>query len=68
MKLFGTKTKICETDDYTNFSISQILREINFEESRSAKSAIVTHLEALDFNFHEFVHAFKFTKLTQFSL
>ena len=28
-----------------NISITQILREVNFGESRSAKSAILTHLE-----------------------
>ena len=32
-----------------DFSITQILREINFEECRSAKSVISTHLEALNF-------------------
>ena len=31
-----------------SFSITQILREINFEGCRSAKSAISTHLEALE--------------------
>ena len=39
--------------------IIQILREINFEDSRSAKSAILTRLEALNFNFHEFLHFLK---------
>ena len=29
---------------------------INFEESRSAKSAILTHLEALNFDFCEFLN------------
>ena len=29
---------------FQNFSISQILREINFRESRSAKTVILTHL------------------------
>ena len=32
----------------------QILREINFEESGSAKFAILAHLEALNFYFYEF--------------
>ena len=31
------------------FPITQILREINFGDPRSALSAILTHLEALDF-------------------
>ena len=35
------------------------LREINFEDSRSAKSAILTHLEALNFDFHEILHFLK---------
>ena len=33
------------------FSITQILREINFRKSRSAKSAIFTHSEGLKFGF-----------------
>ena len=41
------------------FSIAQILREINFGDSRSAKSAILTHLEALKFDFNEFLHFLK---------
>ena len=32
-----------------DFSATQILREINFEHSGSAKSAISTHLHALNF-------------------
>ena len=40
-----------------NFSITQILREINFWDSRSAKSAILTHIEALNFDFYEFLHS-----------
>ena len=41
------------------FFIIQILREINFEDSRSAKSAISTHLEPLNLNLFEFLHFFK---------
>ena len=41
------------------FIITQILCEINFGETRSAKSAILSHLEALDFDFHEFLHFLK---------
>ena len=37
----------------------QILREINFEDFRSTKVAFSTHLEALNFDFHEF---FQFVK------
>ena len=32
---------------FPDFSITQILREINFENSRSAKYAVFTHLEAV---------------------
>ena len=39
-----------------DFSITQILREINFGDSRSAKSAILTHLEGLNFDFYAFLH------------
>ena len=35
-----------------DFSITEILREINFGDFRSAKSAILTHLEALDLDFY----------------
>ena len=38
-----------------NFSTTQILREINFGDSRSAEFAILTHLEALNFDFHAFL-------------
>ena len=43
---------------FRDFSITYILREINFGDSRSAKSAILTHLEALDFDLTEFLHFF----------
>ena len=39
---------------FHDFSFIQILRENNFEGSRSAKSAISTHLEGLNFDFYEF--------------
>ena len=39
--------------------IAQILREINLGDSRSAKSVILTHLEALNFDFYEFLHCLK---------
>ena len=41
---------------FRDFSITQILREINFGDSRKAKSAIFTHFEPLDFDFCEFLH------------
>ena len=34
---------------FHDFSITEILRESNYAESRSAKSAILTHLGALNF-------------------
>ena len=43
-----------------NFSFfSQILRDINVGECRSAKFAILTHLEALNFDCYEFLHFLK---------
>ena len=36
-----------------------LLREINFWDSRGAKSAILTHLEAPNFDFYEFFHFLK---------
>ena len=44
---------------FHSFSITQILREITFGDSRSAKSAILTHLEALNFDLYEFLHFLK---------
>ena len=42
-----------------DFSIIRIVREINFEDSKSAKSVILTHLEAMNFDFYEFLHFLK---------
>ena len=41
---------------FQGFSITQILREINLGDSRGAKSAILTHLEALNFDVNEIFH------------
>ena len=41
------------------FSITWILREINFRDSRSAKSAILTRLEARNFDFLGFSYFVK---------
>ena len=41
------------------FSITQILREINFRDSRSANYAILSHLEAINVDFWEFLHFVK---------
>ena len=38
-------------EKFHDFCIIQILREIKFEDSHIAKSAILTHLEALNFDF-----------------
>ena len=52
---------------FHDFSITHILREIKFEVSRSAKSAILTLLEALNFYFYERLHIKK-TEICQFYL
>ena len=44
---------------FQDFSVIQILRQINFVGSRSAKSAISTHLEALNCVSNEFFHILK---------
>ena len=44
---------------FQDFCIIQILREINFGDSWSAKSANLPHLEALTFDFYEFLHFLK---------
>ena len=38
------------------FCHSEFFREINIGDPRSVKSAILTHLEALNFDFYEFGH------------
>ena len=38
---------------FHDFSITQTLREINFGDSRGAKSASSTYLEAVNFDFDE---------------
>ena len=40
---------------FHDFSITQILREIKFADCGSAKSFILTHSEALNFDFDEFL-------------
>ena len=56
-KYFSRKRKTFHTVKKSNFPATKILREINLGDSRSAKSAILTHLEALNFDFHEFLKA-----------
>ena len=45
--------------NFHDFTITQILREINFGDSRSAKCAIFIHLEAMNFDFYEILHFYK---------
>ena len=40
---------------FQGFSITQILRQINFEDVRNAKYAILKLLEALNFDLHDFL-------------
>ena len=54
--LFSIVSTVWKVHD---FSITQILREINFGDSTSAKSAILTHLDVLNFAFYETVHFLK---------
>ena len=51
--------KVCTVWKFHYFCIIQILREINFEDIRSAKSAILPYLEALNFDLYEFLHFLK---------
>ena len=44
---------------FQDFSITQVLGEIKFWDSRSAKFAISRHLEAQNFNFCGFLHFLK---------
>ena len=50
---------------FQDFSATLILREINFRESKSSKTAIFALLESLNFDFYEFWHFWRF-KLTKF--
>ena len=55
---FGFPTTQC--GNFRNFSVTRILREIKVCVSRVLKSAILTRLEALNFDFHEFLRFLKF--------
>ena len=44
---------------FHNFAINKTLREIDFGDSTSAKSAILSHFEPLNLDFHEFLHFWK---------
>ena len=50
---YGRKLSYVHTMwEFHDFSITQILHEINFGDSRSARSAISSHLEALNCDFY----------------
>ena len=56
----GLSTGFCgKVWKFDDFSITQILHEINFGDSASAKSAIFTHLKVLDFALYEIMHFLK---------
>ena len=44
---------------FHDFSITHFLREIKFGDSRSTKSAILTSLEALNYDFYASFHFLK---------
>ena len=50
---------LCTVWKFKDFSVIQILLEINFDDSRSSKSAFLTNLEALDFDYNEYLHFLK---------
>ena len=50
-------SQICTVWKFQDFSITQILREIKYGDSKNAKSAILAHLEALNFDFYEYSHS-----------
>ena len=62
LKELPVKVKIekeCTVWKFQDFTITQILREINFQDFRSAKSAILTHSEVLMFYFCAFLHIYR---------
>ena len=54
-----TAAKECTVWKFHDFSITQILREINFGDSRSTKSANLTNWEVLNLDNSEFLHFLK---------
>ena len=54
---------------FHDFSITLILREINLWNSRNAKTAILSHLQALNFDFYNFCTFWRliFTQSTKFA-
>ena len=54
MELYNTEWK------FLNFSAIQILDEIEGGKVSDSKSAILTHLETVNFNFYDFLQFLKF--------
>ena len=52
-------TCICTVWKFHDLAITDILREIKFADCRSAKSGILTHSEALNFDCYEFLYFLK---------
>ena len=50
---------LCTIWKLQKFSNTQIFREINFGGSRGEKSDIIAHLEAMNFDFYDFLHFLK---------
>ena len=50
---------ITQCGNFIIFPLTQILREINFGNSTSAKSAFLAHLVALNYDLNEFLHFLK---------
>ena len=55
----GKKYELDTVCNFHDFSKTQILCEINFGRFERAKSALLTHLKALDFDFYEFFATFQ---------
>ena len=53
------KRSLSTVGKFRDFCIIQILREIKFEDFQSAKSAILPHLEALNFDYYNVLHFLK---------
>ena len=57
-KIFFPKSVLPTTAwKFHDFSITQILREITFSDTKSEKSAVLTHLKALNFDFYVCIFA-----------
>jgi len=61
---FGKSSNLLAEWKFHDFTVTQLLREINFWDSRSAKFGISTHFEALNLDFYEFLNLLK-AEITQ---